>query len=696
MFHFQYSVWWIIPCLCLGVLYAFLLYRKEKSFEEPFLKFKKLKHVLFGLRAIFVSLLALLLLVPLIEHLRSETKKPIVCLVMDQSKSMRYNNDSVSLKKYWDLLKESLKDDYEVKSYQFGGALTADNSNAYFSASSSNISNALQEVGERNAGQAMAGIVLCSDGVYNAGSNPLYSQIEGSAPIYCVGIGDTTKRPDLGWQEIKANKTCFLNDQLNVKAEWKAVQLRANSPNYRLYENVKGKWQLLENRKISLNGSNSTGTVQLILSPKEIGIHHYQLKLDTLNSEQNLFNNTKDFYVEVIEKKQHVLILADAPHPDLAALKNALTDQIGIEAEIVFVNGFNAQKISNYDLVILHGLPSRRNPASDVLSTLKRNNTPSFYIVSSNSNLVALNNAQECVGIRPGGSNANEVQAVFNKDFNHFTVETNVPTAIDNYPPLLVPFADFKIIGDVQVLATQKIGNAKTSYPLLVLGQQQAILLGEGIWRWSMQDKRPENSYGNVCNELINKTCNYLVRHSSRQPFEVNVSKKIYSADELINFDAYLRNESGEYTNTPDVNLKLVDAQKKEYSYVMNKESNTYSLNAGILPSGIYSFAGQCVRNGKTYTSVGAFRIENSEQELQNLVANHGLLKQVANKHQGIFCYPNELQKIVEHLKKQSSSKPIIVSEKKVDPIINLPWILLLIVLIITIEWGLRKYFGAY
>jgi hypothetical protein len=142
--------------------------------------------------------------------------------------------------------------------------------------------------------------------------------------------------------------------------------------------------------------------------------------------------------------------------------------------------------------------------------------------------------------------------------------------------------------------------------------------------------------------------------------------------------------------------LKLVDAQKKEYSYVMNKESNTYSLNAGILPSGIYSFAGQCVRNGKTYTSVGAFRIENSEQELQNLVANHGLLKQVANKHQGIFCYPNELQKIVEHLKKQSSSKPIIVSEKKVDPIINLPWVLLLIVLILTIEWGLRKYFGAY
>jgi hypothetical protein len=54
------------------------------------------------------------------------------------------------------------------------------------------------------------------------------------------------------------------------------------------------------------------------------------------------------------------------------------------------------------------------------------------------------------------------------------------------------------------------------------------------------------------------------------------------------------------------------------------------------------------------------------------------------------------LQKIVAHLKKQSSSKPIIVSEKKVDPIINLPWVLLLIVLILTIEWGLRKYFGAY
>jgi hypothetical protein len=144
------------------------------------------------------------------------------------------------------------------------------------------------------------------------------------------------------------------------------------------------------------------------------------------------------------------------------------------------------------------------------------------------------------------------------------------------------------------------------------------------------------------------------------------------------------------------VNLTIKDAQSKEYKYTMNKENNLYSLSAGILPSGIYSYVAQCVRNGKTFKSEGAFRVENSELELLNLVANHQLLKQLANKNHGIFSSINAYEKIIEHLKKQMSSKPIIVNERKADPLLNMAWVLLVIVLLISVEWGLRKYFGAY
>lgn len=696
MLHFQYSEWWIIPCLLLGVLYAYLLYNREKSFEDTFLGFKKLRYLLFSLRAFFISLVAILLLVPLIEHLKTETKKPVLCLVMDQSKSMQFNNDSIALRKYWSELKDALQADYEVKSYQFSTHLEIENKVPFYNGNSSNISSSIQEIGERNAGQPMAGIILCSDGIYNSGSNPLYSVIEGGTPIYTIGIGDTTKRPDLGWQEIRANKTCFLNDQLNVKAEWKAIQLHSNAANYQLLEMRQGKWQLLEKGGITINSSTTGGSVQFILAPKEIGIHHYKLKLDTLAYEQNLYNNQKEFFVEVIEKKEHVLILADAPHPDLAALKNALSTQIGIEAEIEFVQSFNAQKTVNYDLVILHGLPSRRNPTSDVINAIQRNNIPCLYIVSNATNLVALNNIQSSIGIRQGGSTANEVQAIYNTAFNHFTLEESTIEDFNNYPPLIVPFADFKINGDVQVMATQKIGNTKTSYPLIVLGIREGMILGEGIWRWSMQDKRPEHNNSVAFNEIINKLCNYLVRHANNNPFEVNTTKKTFTAEEQVDFDGYLRNESGEYVNAPEVTLKVFAADKKVYNYIMNKESSTYSLNAGILPSGVYTFMGECTRNGKKFISGGSFRIETSEQELQNLVANHELLKQLSNKHQGLFCYPKDYRKIVEDLKKQNTSKPIIITEKKVDPLLNIGWILLFIVLIISLEWGLRKFYGGY
>jgi hypothetical protein len=167
------------------------------------------------------------------------------------------------------------------------------------------------------------------------------------------------------------------------------------------------------------------------------------------------------------------------------------------------------------------------------MQLIQKNEVPCLFVVSSNTNLVALNNSQECIGIRPGGSSANEVQAVLNKDFNHFTIEENIGDALSNYPPLLVPFADFKINGDVQVLATQKIGSAKTSYPLIVLGSKQGIILGEGIWRWAMQDKRPENQFGNAFTDLINRMSLYLERHANKMPFEASPSKKLFSAEEM-------------------------------------------------------------------------------------------------------------------------------------------------------------------
>lgn len=695
MFHFQYSAWWIIPCLLLGAVFAFLLYRRDQSFEERFLFLKKIKYLLLTLRGLSVFLIALLLLVPLFEHLKSETKKPIVCLLMDNSRSMRFNNDTTLLKNNWEALKTALEKDFEVKSYLFGNQTIGGNFGA-FEQSSTNMAAAITESEERNAGASLAGTVICSDGIYNTGNNPLFIDRINQTPIYTIAVGDTTLRPDLFWKEINVNKTCFLNDQLSFKAEWKALQLAGKSSTYFLYEKVGNSWQKLLTGTLSINGRTSGAGIQGILTPKDKGLHQYKLCLDTIPLEINKSNNQKSFFVEVIEKKRHISIIADAPHPDLAALKNAISEQIGTEVEIIFAANYDAQKVGSNDLVILHGLPSRRNPATSLLQQIQKNSIPCFYIVSSTSNLVALNNAQSILNIRPGGSSANEVQAKYNTNFNHFNVEESTINSLNNYPPLLVPFADFKINGDVQVIAQQKIGNTVSSYPLLVLGNKEGILCGEGVWRWAMQDNRPENSYGKGFSNLINKITVYLQNRATKQAFEVNPIKKVFASDESVSFEALLRNENGEYINAADVNLTILDANGKSFNYIMNKETDNYSLSAGILPSGVYTYKGKCQRNGKDYLSEGVFRVDNTEIELQDLVANHTMLRTLANKNQGITTSINEYKKIIEHIKQQASSKPRIINERKTEPFIQLVWVLLLIVLLLGIEWVLRKFYGTY
>ena len=52
------SGWWVPACLAAGVLYAWVLYRKQTNLG------KKLSYLLFAFRALLVTLIALLLLSP--------------------------------------------------------------------------------------------------------------------------------------------------------------------------------------------------------------------------------------------------------------------------------------------------------------------------------------------------------------------------------------------------------------------------------------------------------------------------------------------------------------------------------------------------------------------------------------------------------------------------------------------------------
>jgi hypothetical protein len=121
-----------------------------------------------------------------------------------------------------------------------------------------------------------------------------------------------------------------------------------------------------------------------------------------------------------------------------------------------------------------------------------------------------------------------------------------------------------------------------------------------------------------------------------------------------------------------------------------------YTLNAGILPVGGYTFKATVNFNGQSLVYEGKFSVQPIELELFETTANHAVLRQLSAKFGGETVYFNQLASIADKIKANETVKPVIYQTTQTNPLINLKWIFALLALLLAGEWFLRRYFGAY
>src|SRR5690349_19044209 len=85
----------VLLCLLAGVGYAYLLYSSKHQWSKLF------NNVLFVLRTLLVSVLAFLLLGPIIKQTNNLFEKPMFVIIEDNSRSIKEATDSTTLKKIW-------------------------------------------------------------------------------------------------------------------------------------------------------------------------------------------------------------------------------------------------------------------------------------------------------------------------------------------------------------------------------------------------------------------------------------------------------------------------------------------------------------------------------------------------------------------------------------------------------------------
>ena len=101
-------------------------------------------------------------------------------------------------------------------------------------------------------------------------------------------------------------------------------------------------------------------------------------------------------------------------------------------------------------------------------------------------------------------------------------------------------------------------------------------------------------------------------------------------------------------------------------------------------------------QNGTTLTHAGQFSVQPVQQELFETTADHSVLRALSQKYDGNTVHANELDKIVKNIDEKGVVKPTIYTTNKTRSVVNLKWLFGSLIVLLGLEWFLRRYFGSY
>lgn len=677
---------WLVFSLLLGLSYAAWLYprRRQQADVSPF--------GFFVLRAVCVALICFLLFAPQVSSRKRTHEKPLILLVQDNSASLRLGTiDPVKSSGYKASLKrlyDQLAGDYRVDTLLLGDSLRS-GFTTDLQDKTSDISSLFQGIRDRYAGRNVGAVILASDGLYNRGGDPLLAALSLKVPLYTIALGDTAARRDLLVSNVNYNELVQAGNRFEASILVEARGSRGQRPKLAVY---RGK-EMVFSRVLSIDADDFRREIQVVLPEQRPGMVRYTVRIDSVPGEVSVVNNARDVYVEAQDLRKKVLILSDAPHPDIAAIRQSLSAGKTYEAELAYIDDVKTSAVEKADLIILYQLPSKQHSLQTISGLIR--SKPVFYVLGGQSDLRAFSAMQGMLRLTPA-TGLTELSAVVNTSFPAFTLSDSTVAAIPGLGPLSVPFSGVQFRSGRYDLLYQDGGSRGSNRPLFSfsVGQEPrlAVLAAEGIWRWRLE---AFNSLGssNVVDQLLTKAVQYLVANADRRRFRVYPSQQVYTEGEPVTLNAELFNEALELVNTAEVLLTLRGGGQV-YSYQFTRVNNSYMLNPGALPAGEYTYKATTQLGQTTYAAEGSILISSNPLELQETRANHQLLYQLAAHSGGNMLHPEQTEELYKEIKGSDMVKTVTYENVTANDVIDVKWLFAIICLLLFCEWFLRKRSG--
>lgn len=711
---------WIIPLLLLAFFVTLLVIMARRPGN---MKAYQLGVIGF-IQLLMLAVVLVVVWQPALVSERLLSGENAVAIMLDTSGSMTFNEGgSTRMDQAQELLTpESLEDIaniYTILPYGF-----ADNANTMDAFSvlpepgtATNLGQSVLQTLRQATGASLGAVILISDGADNSGaiSQAELSEIASfGVPIHSVGIGRESIPEDLELSEVLLPEKALPGTTLSARVAIRHDQ--GGNARIKVYDGD----TFLTTQDIVLRNDQNMTLAFVDIEVPEPGQLDLRFTLDPINNESNLANNTRARVVDVEESRYKVLYVEGEPRWEYKFMQRALNDdpsiqlstllkvtpnkyyRQGIESPEQLENGFPTERaeLFNYDALIIGSL----NAAE---LTSEQHAMIRDFVSNRGGSLMMLAGLN---GLGLGGWGETVVNEILPSRLsaeNAEFVRVKAPVTLTDSGRLapmlqfsdsesenerlwseLPEVADHQQLGPLRPAATTLLGiNVEGRIqPLLVTqpyGKGQSYILATGgTWRWQMSlpvaDMRHETFWRQLTRGLVANSLRPFELSSRVQNEEISVRAQVRDPDAEENQGlAISAVVSSQNNDVVSLDLQPVPGQPGVYeaSFAPN-QTGLYSIEA-------------ISRVGENLVSSTTTAVRYDEgQEIFNVRQNRPLLERISQVTGGQYWNPGQWDEIPEAISYSTAG----ITEQQISYLWDVPFFFLLLILLKTAEWLLRRH----
>ena len=662
------------------------------------------------IRIILIGFLLILLFNPTVIINKEKNKSLPWRIYIDKSLSLNYYKQpsyTSYVKGISNFIQRIKRKNIDFEIYSFGSQLDTllDITKIKTDANSTNIGLVFENLDvsyEKN----IAGAIIFTDGQINQG--PLLSKFStyNKLPIHIVGIGDTIPMLDVSIQSVDIPPISVKGKEVNIDATISSVGNLKERLNVTLFdENNK----LIGSKIIKISGKESLENVRFQIKPNKIGKNSYLIKCSALSDEINIQNNQQKIIMHVMKDQYNVALITGAPNYNTRLLKDHLSKSNNNIDHFVYINDKYSPQIKEfwkkkYEVIIFDNNPVKSN--SEKWESLLRiftkkliSHNSSFLIIPGPEiDINSINNYLKIIDIEAKeliSNDQNQYKWEFTSQWlNNFSFNDSkwLDNDVISMPQQNPAFYLGKQVNDKNTNFAEYIEVDRPN-PLLILGEKKSIRYG--IWNSidiaSIKYKLLNTNNSFVLDNSLNKIFNWLMKKSGSQEYVFRTNKNSYQQGEEVLLSGQSLNYNDDIIHEGTVELYYNDKFIGSKPLFLDINKNEYKSRFWAPKPGKIKYIVNINKGIDSYeVSNGTFEVQESHIELNRIFLNKEKLINISRSSGGKFNYWVDYESLLDEIsivnKKENYIATYIIRHNYL--------FILIILLIITIEWSVRRRMG--